>query len=78
MMKRLQKKLRNGKTKLARTSRVITRAAKDVKERFGDVKDRFIDVETNVVAYAKQHPVKTVGLSLLAGALIARAVRLLK
>lgn len=74
-MKRLQKlktlktKLKaNGRSKLLKTKKALSRAATDVK-------DKVIDIEENVFAYAKEHPLKTAGISLVAGAVVARIVR---
>ena len=54
-----------------RDKHIIVKTAKDAK-------DKFIDAEESVEKYAKDHPWKTIGFSLLAGAVAARILHFRK
>lgn len=40
-----------------------------------EMKDKLIDVQETVSTYAKDNPIKTIGFSLLAGAIVAQIFR---
>ena len=71
----LSTKFKNGLTSNRKTlkaaTKKITRAASDAKE-------RFTEVEETVQKYAKAHPWKAMGITLLAGVVAGRIIGMLK
>lgn len=65
---KILKHVRN-KGKIARTKNAISGAAKDVKQTISHVPH-------TMTVYAKRNPIKTVGLSLLAGVALAQLLRI--
>ena len=70
--------LEHGKESLVNAKDAITNAAYDMKDKFIDAKDKLVDVEKNVVSYTKSNPLKAMGLSVVAGMVIAQLLRLRK
>lgn len=67
-----------GKRQIAKAKVALQDAASDAKEKFLDAKDKLVDVEKNVVSYTKENPIKAMGLSLLAGVVLAQILHLRK
>lgn len=79
----LQEDIRMIKSKVLETTDAITNTAKDVKskaeellqDRINDVKAKGANLEESVVEYITENPLKAVGYSVLAGALLALFLR---
>lgn len=65
-MRKIHRNLKNGKEKI---KRVFTRTT-------GEFKGKFKGMQHGIIAYARKNPLKTVGLSVLAGVLISNLRRL--
>jgi ElaB/YqjD/DUF883 family membrane-anchored ribosome-binding protein len=76
----LQEDFEKVKEKLRETRNVLSETAQHVKGRtedfigqsFQDMKDRSVDIQGDVVSYAKEHPVRTIGFAVLAGLLLSQ------
>ena len=50
-------------------------ATEYVKEGYGKAKDKSLEVEDKVTTYVRGNPIKTIGISVLAGAVLAKIFR---
>lgn len=67
-MKKIHKNWKNGKEKI---KKILTKTR-------GNVKVKVIDFQHHIAAYVRKNPMKSLGISLLAGALISQIRRLRK
>jgi ElaB/YqjD/DUF883 family membrane-anchored ribosome-binding protein len=70
--------LEDGKRKIADMQEALKEAAYDAREKLYEAKDKLVEVEKNVTTYTKANPLKAMGFSLLAGAVIGQLLRLRK
>lgn len=66
-----RKELKKGKHKIANAKHNILKTASNAKQ-------QFTEIEEEVVKYAKHNPLKTMGISVLAGVVIAQILHLHK
>lgn len=68
---------------ILRVKEALAQTANDVREKaeelfhrsVQDAKEKSNDIEENVVAYVKEHPLKTIGYSVLAGVILAKLLQ---
>lgn len=68
----LKTKYKNG---LAKKRLALKSATKKLTNAASDAKERFTEVEETVQKYAKAHPWKTMGMTLLAGVVVGQLMR---
>jgi ElaB/YqjD/DUF883 family membrane-anchored ribosome-binding protein len=68
---KIKKLYKRDKHKIVAATKAITDATQEAKERFSDV-------EKSMEKYAKANPWKTMGFSILAGAIVAKVLHLRK
>lgn len=79
----LQEDFDKVKDKLRETRDILSETAQHVKSKtedligqsLKDMKSKSTDIQEDVITYAKQHPVKTIGFAVLAGFLLSQLLR---
>ena len=72
MATKTHKRKSNGRATTGSKSRTLLTRTKRITRAAHDAQEKFVEVEQNVEKYAKAHPWRTMGLSVITGMLVGR------